>query len=71
VSLPEICHRLGVVHFRVSGTIHTRRPTHEKLRALISLWPEILAAWKAQQGCRWSIRCRDTGPGYRLVSLDR
>ena len=65
--LPQLCQRHSVTHVLVLPALLKRGGQFEKMRALLAVWPELLAMAEAQKGLR--ARLKYSGPacsGFRL-----
>ena len=53
--LPWICKDFKVTHILFSGTLHNQRQ-FERARAIITLWPEIVQAYKGPKGVEYLLQ---------------
>jgi len=60
-KLPRICRQLGVRHVLLVGRLHHAKQ-FEKARAILVVWPELLAAMDEPRGTRFKLRLRQTTP---------
>lgn len=54
-KLPSLCRAHAITHALVSGGLHAA-PQFEKARAVLAVWPGLLAAFTAPAGTRFSLR---------------
>lgn len=54
-KLPKLCHENKITHFVYSATLHNAG-NFEKQRAIVSTWPQIVAASRRDRGIRFSMR---------------
>jgi hypothetical protein len=54
-KLPQLCREAGLTHVLVSGALHNS-PQFEKARAVMVVWPALLAAAEEAAGTRFSLR---------------
>jgi hypothetical protein len=66
-KLPQICCENGVTHVLVSASIHQAKQ-FEKARAVVAVWPEIVAATRGDKGRRFSLRYN--GPRHRVILVE-
>lgn len=53
--LPQICKTLGIRHVLLSGKLHQRRQ-FDKIRALMTVWPELKKASASAAGSRFKLQ---------------
>ena len=54
-KLPQLCRDARVTHVLISGSLHNS-PQFEKARAVLVVWPALVAAAAATAGTRFSLR---------------
>jgi hypothetical protein len=54
-KLPQLCRVYGITHVLISGALHNS-PQFEKARAVLAVWPELLALADEPKGERYSLR---------------
>lgn len=54
-KLPKICIDEGITHVLFTGRLQQRR-TFDKMRAIITVWPELLEAYNASPGSRFKLQ---------------
>lgn len=54
-KLPQLCREAGLTHVLVSGTLHNS-PQFEKARAVLAVWPGLVAAAAGPRGTRYSLQ---------------
>ena len=54
-KLPQLCREAGLTHVLVSGSLHNS-PQFEKARAVMVVWPALVAACAEAAGARFSLR---------------
>jgi len=66
-KLPQLCCEYGVTHILISQSIHNSKQ-FEKVRAVVAMWPEIVAASLGPKGRRFSLRY--DGPHRHVVLVE-
>jgi hypothetical protein len=69
-KLPKICAEVGITHALLSSSLHQMKQ-FEKIRAVLSLWPELLNLTAAAPGSRYSIRKGSSGRPILVEALIR
>lgn len=54
--LPQICESLGITLISVNSTIFRHGGQAEKMRGLITVWPEIVEKVSKKSGSRWLLK---------------
>ena len=54
-KLPQLCRDARVTHVLISGSLHNS-PQFEKARAVLVVWPALVAAASAEAGTRFALR---------------
>lgn len=54
-KLPQLCRAYGITHVLLSGSLQSS-PQFEKARAVIGVWPALLALPDAPAGTRFALR---------------
>jgi hypothetical protein len=67
-KLPLLCEQYSVPLVLLSGRLHTSS-SFDKLRAVLAVWPALCAIADGPRSCRHSLRCLDSGDGYRLTQV--
>jgi hypothetical protein len=66
--LPHVCAQLRITHVMMSGAVHSLK-MFEKMRAILSVWPDLLLAAQGEKGRRYLLE--STGGGrFRLSQRD-
>jgi PIN like domain len=65
-KLPQLCCAYGVTHILLSHTLHNSKQ-FEKVRAVLCVWPKIIAAATGPKGARYMLRF--DGPQHRPILI--
>ncbi len=66
-KLPIICRRHGVSFVLMSSAVH-KMDQFDKMRAVVSVWPKLLAAHAGEKGIGYILR-KTIGDGFDLVRI--
>jgi hypothetical protein len=69
-KLPIICQRCRITYVLLSAALHTKN-TFDRMRAVLAVWPDLLAASADERGCGYLIRIKNQGRGVQLDSIYR
>ena len=67
-KLPLLCQRNGVTYIMLSAALHKRK-TVDKLRALITAWPEVVRVASEPPGGGYLLQVKNNGMGVTLQKL--